>query len=481
MLWTLALAPFFVVLALRWAPGPSGEGTDTYHYLLHARSLAEGSGYSDTGYIFSDYNPWIGPQVQPPGLPLLLYPVFKVFGENLLLVRLAGVVFAVAFLLMAGRYFAVHEGLYFGLAVTLLVGLIANLPTRASFPFSDFPSGAAIWAVVLATDSERPFDWRKLTFITVVGAAATATRLTGIALFGALVVFALVRYREFYLRPLIPAMVWGFGGAGALYVFGIVLPFWALDGAFTRPWTLVWRWYYKAFNYRLPLLENTLYPFPWDTANDLYHVAAAALMILGLLAWLPKVWNRFVFYFAISYLLMLLSLPVSGGDRYFWPIAPVLIFLILNGCRTLVRWVSPRAPERRREAAVLAIAAVIGLCTLATLASTPRDEALVESAELQEVFAYLRGLETPPDTRIAFHYPRLMSWETRIASMALPDRGAVDGRVEELRSKRITYVVSSERLGDMIEETLLREALRERPTAFSLAHQGNGFAVYRVR
>ncbi len=480
MCWALVLAPFFLVMLLNWGPGPPGEMTDTYHYLMHARSLAEGRGLTDTGYIFSELNPWLGPPVQPPGLPLVLFPLVMVFGEGLLAVRLLSVLFAVGFLLLVGRYFATHDGLAYGLGVTLLLSLLAQYPVRATFPHSDYLAAIALWVVIAAVDAPRRFDWQKILLITAAGGVASLTRLTGVSLFVALVLFGLVRYRELYLRPFIPAALWLVGGLGALFAFGVVVPDWVYDGMPVSVTVLIRGWYYNLISYRLALLENMLYPFPWELANDAYHLVGALLMVIGFFAWLRTGWNRFVLYFAFSYMMMLLSLPVSGGERYFWPVAPLMMFLMLRGGRAVFELTMRAMPPRRLDAVVVAMAVVIASVTFLMRVTTPRSPALVENPELQRIFTYVRAIDEADNARVAFHYPRLLTWETKKRAMALPNRGPLDRRVEEFRIRGITHVVSSESLRHRVEEQLLREALRQRPEAFSLAHQGDGFAVYRV-
>ncbi|MGH9843092.1 MAG: hypothetical protein ACREEM_30505 [Blastocatellia bacterium] len=57
-------------------------GDDFGMYISHARNIAEGTSYSQTGYI---YNPdaIIGPKTYPPVCPALLAPVYKLWGLNL--------------------------------------------------------------------------------------------------------------------------------------------------------------------------------------------------------------------------------------------------------------------------------------------------------------------------------------------------------------------------------------------------------------
>src|SRR5262245_27882668 len=36
-------------------------------YIAHARNIANGASYADTGYIYNPHNPAVGPRVYPPG------------------------------------------------------------------------------------------------------------------------------------------------------------------------------------------------------------------------------------------------------------------------------------------------------------------------------------------------------------------------------------------------------------------------------
>ena len=477
-MWVLALLPFVLLVLLNWGPGPPGNATDSYHYLLHGRALAEGSGYSNTGYIFTGLNPWIGPRVQPPGMAIFLYPALKLFGANVLLMRLMIVASAIAFLLLAGRCFARREGLHMGLSVTLLVGLIPTLAVFASHTYSDLVSAASLWAVICLVDSGQPFGAKKLTLITVFGSMAMMTRLTGVSLIAALFLYAVAHYRELGWRPFLPLAIWLVGGVVALLVVGPIIPIWALDG-FAR----IQQWVQTLSTYRLGLFEIMLYPFTWDLANDLYHLAGFGFVLLGLAAWIREGWDRFVTLFVVSYVVMMAALPISGGGRYLWPIAPFVLFGLLNGVKTAVRLLVPGLKEVRLERVVLATAVVLALMSAARLALIPRQLALIEDPAVQEIVRYVRTMDAGGGTRIVFEYPRLLTWETRVPAMGLPRRSAdttVERVAEEMRSQRITHVVSLERTPLSESELLVREVLGERPRMFALVHQGILFAVYEI-
>src|SRR5437660_902965 len=58
----------------------SWSGDDALQYLNHARSIALGRPYSDTGYIYSRFAAEVGPASYPAAFPLALAPIYKVAG-----------------------------------------------------------------------------------------------------------------------------------------------------------------------------------------------------------------------------------------------------------------------------------------------------------------------------------------------------------------------------------------------------------------
>ena len=74
-------------------------GDDFSMYIHHAQNIAHGKSYVETGYIYNPLNPAVGPRAYPPGFPLLLAPVVKLFGLDLWPLKVVVVGFFVGSLL----------------------------------------------------------------------------------------------------------------------------------------------------------------------------------------------------------------------------------------------------------------------------------------------------------------------------------------------------------------------------------------------
>jgi 4-amino-4-deoxy-L-arabinose transferase-like glycosyltransferase len=117
-----------------------GWGDDFAMYIHHAKNLAEGLPYAATGYIYNPHNLAIGPTVYPPGFPLLLAPVYKVFGLDLQAMRVELVALLVACLALTAWLFWSELP---PLAVAIVIGVIGVNPS--------------IWSLLDQVLSDIPF------------------------------------------------------------------------------------------------------------------------------------------------------------------------------------------------------------------------------------------------------------------------------------------------------------------------------------
>jgi hypothetical protein len=62
-------------------------GDDFALYILQAKNIATGHPLANTGYIFNPQRPVIGPAAYPPAFPLLLSPVYRIWGLNLSMMK----------------------------------------------------------------------------------------------------------------------------------------------------------------------------------------------------------------------------------------------------------------------------------------------------------------------------------------------------------------------------------------------------------
>ena len=112
---------------------------DFAQYVAHARNLAEGRPYGETGYIFNPSNQGVGPATYPPVFPLMLAPVWMVFGFSLVAMKVESILFFLFFLWLFWFTLRAEIRVRYRLTLLFLVGinpLFWNLKDRVT---SDIP------------------------------------------------------------------------------------------------------------------------------------------------------------------------------------------------------------------------------------------------------------------------------------------------------------------------------------------------------
>lgn len=474
-LWVAVFVPFTVLALLRLPEGPRADEEDYAQYLLHAQALADGRDFRDIGFITTRYNPYIGPVATPPGLPLLLAPVVALGGADSPAIAVLGVLFGIAFLLLAARYFAGREDWRLALAVGLMSGLQPDLLHFASIPISDIPFSALVWGVLLLGERDEAWSNRRMLAITAVGALAISVRLAGIALIPAVGAYGLLHFRTHRFRPLLPLLAW-------LVIFGltstllpttdVLMPAVSLD-----PGSQFENIRFALRTYTWTVLDAQLYPLPGRFANQAYHVVALLLMSVGAVAVARRYWHSFLAMFAVAYAAMLLMVPVNNS-RYFYPLIPVVVFLTLRGLVAVVRLARPAWNASRAPGIALGAALCIGAFATAVSWTPPTRSGITTLADVRALFASLRELPRTPPTRVMAIRPRILTLEVGLPAMAL-FRGTPEEVRRELCDKGITHVIEGDLGAFPAESSALRATIVAYPQDFGESYRNPSFVVWR--
>jgi 4-amino-4-deoxy-L-arabinose transferase-like glycosyltransferase len=107
-------------------------------YIHHAQNIVEGRPYAQTGYLFTS-TALVGPRMYPPVFPLLLAPVVRFFGLNLIPMKFEQVIFFVLALVVICRYWQRELGGKYTLALAAILGLSPHFWAAKDNVLSDLP------------------------------------------------------------------------------------------------------------------------------------------------------------------------------------------------------------------------------------------------------------------------------------------------------------------------------------------------------
>jgi 4-amino-4-deoxy-L-arabinose transferase-like glycosyltransferase len=387
-------------------------GDDFAMFIAHARNLTEGTDYADTGFIYNPAYTTYAPRTYPPVYPLLLVPVYRLFGLNFEAMKVQQVVFLVLLLLVV--YVNIRRQLpeVYAAGVIVLLGLSPFLwlykdRVMAEIPFMLF---ACLALHLLDGEPDRPtWRWLGRAFLAgVVVYLACGTRVVGLVLLPAAVLADMLSG-----NPANGGPRWRLPG---LVSFTVLLTFAAcllaqgallgLEGSYFA------QWHYD----------------PARPIRNLVSLARGADEVLGsveqlplrLAVLLPLGGLSLVGYvtclrhrigarelFIPLYLALLLLWPVGGATpRYLLPLLPVVFIYLGQGTHTLAERVGARWGHLAAVGlAATVLAASVGLYTRVEFGPLRHG---VERPEAQALFGYIRE-NTPADAVIVFSKPRALA------------------------------------------------------------------------
>jgi hypothetical protein len=440
----LVLAAIVIVVAIFYVatlkPGHVFVNDDFAAYIMHARNLVEGHSYSDIRYIPNPDAMWLSPTSgYPPIYPMILAPVYRIFGLDLRAFKIATVLCFIGFLAVYAELTRKEIGWSGCAALLLLLGFNPVFWGQCDFILSEFPyllfSFAALLVIkrIYARLGRHQVDIRDALLVSGLIYCAYGTRTIGIALVFALIAMDLWKFRwpsRFLLCVI--ALVGVFIGAQTLLL--------------TSP-----RGYVSAFHFSLRTIAmNTVYygktlSYVWANGFSKQVQIGFALMFTALAGWgfAKSLWRDHGVkeFYLLGYVAVLLMWNSEIGLRGLLPILPLYLFY---GMREWVRlFETARLPVR-----LTAVGAVVGLAAVSYAGEIAHERSLpaapnVADASAAEMFAFVRE-HTSPDDVLVFPKPRTLSLFTERRVAALSPEQSTEQSMAFLRAIHATVVIDPE-------------------------------------
>ena len=448
-------------------------GDDFSQYLWHARNLVHGAPYGQTRFV---PNPHVivGPRAYPPVFPLLLAPVYAVFGPNLEIMKVEMVLCLVLFLVAYAR---LMRGELPPLGVALAVCVVGLNPRFWDFKDhvgSDFPFLLVVYGALVCVSR-----WQRRSGVTDPGPGrgllaglmiyvACGTRALGVALIPALALSELLRARR-WTR---------FATAGVVVAAGI----WTVEQAlipsgyghelatlFSRRTVLV-----NAIGY-LEDFSNVWSTGTWTRFFE--HTLAGVILGAAVLTALVRLRLRptIAEAFLLFYMVGLLFWPSRQGVRFLLPMVPLCVFYASVGGLALARDLPARwAP--------LQAASLAGICLL-LYGAYARHYAEVLPGQVaegvgrpasRELFAWVRT-HTAPDELLVFRKPRALYFFTDRPTTPYHRPADPEELWRHFREVGARVLI----VQDHPEDAYLREIVRRHPERLRPVYTNAEFVVYR--
>lgn len=467
-------------------------------YLAHARNIAEGLPYTDTGYVVNPALPWLSPHAYPPVYSFMLAPLYKLFGLNLLALKLFNLA---SFLLFASLFYVYcAQRLQSGLAAFGAAAAVALSPwfwEMRNLILSDVPFALLMFVAVLTAEhmhrvqpgERKVWLWAVLLGLTFY--LAYGTRSLGITLPAALVIFDLLKMRRIRLVSIVAIALF-------LACYGLQNVLLAVDKSYANamvthamrdasetPVNLL----DKALLFANYLLSNLtkrsseyiwIVQAYWDNGVSL-SLRAAMVILTGLFAVAGFVGTvkrqlSFAEVFVAVYIATLMVVPFIQGYRYLLPLVPFLMFYTFRGLELLASALDWRylrfAPHTLIVAMGLSYFGSYATALPEPVSAGVKDEAAVE------LYDYVKA-HVPADNVVIFRKPRILALFTGVHSAAYSGDHDSTQLWESFRHLHATWLLEC-REGFSRESPRYIDFIEENAQGLKLEFENRDFRLYRI-
>jgi 4-amino-4-deoxy-L-arabinose transferase-like glycosyltransferase len=319
-------------------------GDDFAQYLLQAENMVKGIPQTETGYVYDVRFPVVAPPAYPAGFPLMLAPVYALWGHSILHYNLLITAFLFLFCLAMAIFFRRFFSWQASLVMTLIFAYNAWTLDFKTNILSDFPFALLLLAATLLYLRDRSIPNALATGLAL--ALLLLTRGVGLVFLVAVLIHGTYRIvaakdRSERKKTALQVLCITAVSLGLQYFVNTVLFHIPAEGFFA--------FYGKAFGgssmldtflhnleYYKEVFKAFFYPeFPWTILSALSANAALLLLVIGFIYSLAKQRSLMDLLTGL-YLLLFLFYPYSaGGFRFLMPVVPFLIMYMARGMMAL--------------------------------------------------------------------------------------------------------------------------------------------------
>lgn len=159
-------------------------GDDFAQYIKEAQNIAQGKPYYLSNYIFNKYNPVYAPPQYPPGFPLLLAPVVKMYGLSFKAMCYFNTVLVAALMCALYAFFRKYAGALAAICLAVLIAYSGFMVNMKGNVLADIP--CLLFTTLYLTLRNQPkTSYLQLAGLIFCAAAAIQMRSQAVFLLGA--------------------------------------------------------------------------------------------------------------------------------------------------------------------------------------------------------------------------------------------------------------------------------------------------------
>lgn len=463
---------------------------DFAQYLMHAQNIVEGQPYAEMPYVRNPVNNNPGPPAYPPGFPLLLAPVYAVFGTAIIPMKMFIIATFIAALCLTAYLFRAELPTGYTLTLVAVLGFNPYLVEFTSSVVSDVPFllfvllSLATWRL---SEVQTSIRWQSL-FAVLAGLLtyyAVLIRSLGVVLPVSILIYELLAERRLSRRALI-----GLGTFGLVFGVQTVLSILSAGATASAGISYYQEMVQQTLLERLPELGGEIVQsisiyaemtiaFVWGPATTFVgpdlSVLGGLTLLLMVAGWLYHVFSRFSAFDVFTPLYVAALLPWTfHWMRYLFPVLPFFVFYALyalNGIRQRLRWKHP-----------ILVTCIAGLLIglygweLARTPPTPNPTGAL-TAEAERMYQHIRT-HTSPEALIVFGKPRFVALKTGRQSVCWFTGRSDDELLDYFTEAGVDYVLVGPPEARPWGNSII-PLIESYPSRFSPTYESRHYTLYR--
>ena len=469
-------AIIFIVAVFSFLTIPDGQawGDDFAMYLMHARNIAEGQAYNETGYIFNKLEPEYAPQNYPPGFPLLITPIYKFAGLNLYPYKIFILICFLVFLFLSYKFLIPYLSPLYTLIIIFFLAFSPFLWEYRNHILSDIPAAMFFMLSLLlakrTVESQRSKDWLLLVISVYI---SYLVRPAGFVVLPAAILHSIHFHRKIKFQPGISILLF----TGLVFITGFF--FKSESGYLSTTINDIQSSGFLPYIKHL-LLKLHLYIFSFEDfavgsmagsqLNKLFFYILTILIFISLIR-LFRIKPDFICYTLLFYTGIILIWPAWQGLRFFIPVLPLFFYFLFKLVSDFKKiWL-------KKTITILITLVIFFLFGFYYFTANYPNEVQygVQEKDAVDVFNYIKT-ETPEDAVIMASKPRAFCLFTKRKGIVFPEHKA-NQLNQNIKDYKVSYIVlSSTELNNSISVEM-----NKNPEKFNPVYTNPNFTVYKIK
>lgn len=450
-------------------------GDDFAQYLQHAKNIAQGRPYAQTGYLYNPLNPVVGPRSYPPMFSIVLAPVSYMFGTNLIAYKVLMVLMIILTLWVVARLLTYDlSGRELWIVITILGFSPIAWEIKDSLISEHLFSLLFYATILVAEDWYRRRSVYRTPFLhgVILGlliGLTCLTRTVGVILLPTLLLCELLIARRATQVGIIAFV----SAVGLLVAERILLP--SSGGGYLEQLNKI------SVTQLLSNLHNDVMAFTlvWQNgySRSIARFAGLALIVTGGVGYLVSL-RKSVSPLGIAvaaYFTLVVIWPSADGLRMILPLLPAFLFYVISGLGSF----SPSPTWRSAAMALFLLFSLLSDAAYYSRANLGPIGTGVDVPSSQELFQFIRQ-ETEPDEIIVFFKPRALALFTNRSVSAYPVGTDAKSFWDYARSINARYIIVRPDASQQIyEDKTLEMEWNSQPEDLREVFRNSAFRVYR--